>query len=157
MPPPRRHRHRYHGVLAPMPHCANRSVSGLDGPFLRRVCRYLFQPRRKPRPKSLTKKRPTPGRVSRSRSGPCCWPGSTRCFPLSAPTVVVRCVSSLLLPRRGRLGTYCAHLGEPEQAPTCSPARDLLQLELAMDQSTDHDLAAAEPIPEYDLDQTVVW
>ncbi|MEF8768086.1 MAG: transposase [Candidatus Accumulibacter phosphatis] len=105
IPPPRRHRHRYYGVLRPTHRYAHRSprLSACQRVrprrFLQRLRRRLSQSRRKSPPQA---RRPTARSRQRKRScvarpatpGRCCSRGSMRSFRSSAHAVAARGESS---------------------------------------------------------------
>jgi hypothetical protein len=47
------------------------------------------------------------------------------------------------------------HLELPHRPPPLAPARAPPQNELPLDQSSDFDLTASEPVPDFDFDQSV--
>jgi len=81
IPPPRLHRHRYHGVLAPnSPQRARGSLPWRTG-----------QPRARPHRCQLAIPPSAPSARPRASSGRCCWRASTRSCPCAAPCVGARC------------------------------------------------------------------
>jgi hypothetical protein len=88
IPPPRLHRHRYHGVLAP------------NVP-LRAQVTALARQRPAPLPEAApchtppnARRRATPDQVRGKLCGRCCWPASTRSCRYAASCAGARCASS---------------------------------------------------------------
>jgi hypothetical protein len=156
VPPPRIHRHRYHGVLAP--HAGLRSAVVALG-------------------------RPVPEEAGLSR--PSEFPGSAATRPASTPTPAGRGllgslrmswaqllariyeVLPLLCPACGgemkvisfitdpsTVQTILLHLELPHRPPRVSPARAPPQTELSFDQTPTFDPSDPEPAPEPDFDQS---
>ena len=135
VPPPRKHRHRYHGVFAPN-HKLRSAVTALaignvgkrrdaatgghafgghaaDGDATGHGCDSCDKP---------------PSHDTSRRQRPNSWPGWARSFRWSARGVVATSASSRSLPIRGRSGRSlhpCCFIqsGEPLEPPPVSPAR----------------------------------
>ena len=84
IPPPRLHRHRYHGVLAP------------NSPQRAQVTALARgrQPRSRPHRCQRAIPRSTPSARPRACSGRCCWPASTRFSPCAVCSAGLKCASS---------------------------------------------------------------
>jgi hypothetical protein len=166
VPPPRIHRHRYHGVLAPNARLRSTVVSmgrpqpddtpaGVESPF---------SPDRPSHPVAPPDRSDGPGRsgtrdtTPRSRSGRILWAQLLariyEVLPLLCPACggEMRIISFITLP--ATVQAILLHLDLPHRPPRVSPARGPPQAELEFDQSPAFDLAAPEPIPEYEFDQS---
>jgi hypothetical protein len=182
LPPPRIHRHRYHGVFAPnaplRPLVTERArednalaaqVSGLD------VLPPAAPEVPSPQPERANQKAPdtTPSRPSR-------WAALLariyEVFPLVCPTCQEPLTFIAFLTDPEPICQILAHIGEPTSPPLLHPARGPPQAELAMgpmgtdrgqadeaaqesfpddlNQSPTFDPSEPEPIPEDDLDQS---
>jgi len=179
LPPPRIHRHRYHGVFAPnaplRPLVTARAqednalaaqVSDLDGlpPAAPEVP--------SPQPGRANRKAPdsTPSRPSR-------WAALLariyEVFPLICPSCQTPLTFIAFLADPEPIAQILAHIGEPTSAPPLHPARGPPQTEFSLgpngaiqdeaaqesfpddlDQTTPFDPAEPEPIPEDDFDQS---
>ena len=64
----------------------------------------------------------------------------------------MRIISFIMLPSTAR--RILLHLDLPHRPPRVSPARGPPQAELHLDQTPAFDLAAPEPNPEYEFDQS---
>jgi Putative transposase len=127
IPPPRMHRHRYHGVH-PIRHCARRS------PLWRG--RQARPPAHRCQP-AIPRSPPCARRLA--LCGRCCLPASTRSSPCAARCAGPRCA-------------LLTHLGEPTTPPEVAPARGP-PLWDPVTESVPHWGAAPAPVPEYVLDQ----
>jgi hypothetical protein len=178
LPPPRIHRHRYHGVFAPnaplRPLVTARAqednalaaqVSGLD------VLPPAAPEVPSPQPERANRKAPdtTPSQPSR-------WAALLariyEVFPLICPTCQTPLTFIAFLTDPEPITQILAHIGEPTSPPLPHPARGPPQAEFAMgpdggqageaaqesfpddlDQSPEFDPSEPEPVPEDDFDQ----
>jgi hypothetical protein len=101
IPPPRRHRHRYYGVLAPNAPLRS-AVTALAAPAAETPAVTIPSSHRPKRRKS----RSTAGRPV--MPGRCCSHVSMRCFRWRVPGAAARCGSSPSSPRRWRCATFLA-------------------------------------------------
>ncbi len=163
VPPPRIHRHRYHGVLAPnarlrptvvtigRPVPEECPVDAKTPPSSDHASRPLAPPDRSDEPV------PT-GLTPRSRSSRMLWAQLLariyEVLPLLCPACggEMRIISFITLP--STVQDILLHLDLPHRPPRVSPARGPPQAELHFDQSPAFDLAAPQPIPEFDFDQS---
>jgi hypothetical protein len=163
VPPPRIHRHRYHGVLAPNARLRSTVVSmgrpepdeppvGVESPSSPDRASYRVAP-----PDHAAE----PGRTGltpRSRSSRMLWAQLLariyEVLPLLCPACggEMRIISFITLP--STVERILLHLDLPHRPPRVSPARGPPQAELHLDQSPAYDLAAPESIPEYEFDQS---
>jgi hypothetical protein len=166
VPPPRIHRHRYHGVLAPNARLRSTVVS-IGRPVPDDVPGDVGPP---PAPDPLSHPvdppvhghRPAPSGTQtatpRSRSSRMLWAQLLariyEVLPLLCPVCggEMRIISFITLP--STVQRILLHLDLPHRPPRSSPARGPPQAELHFDQTPAFDLAAPEPIPEFDFDQS---
>ena len=182
LPPPRIHRHRYHGVFAPNAPLRplvtararedNALAAQVPGPDPELPLRSTAP---SPQPESPPPQSPetTPSRPSR-------WAALLariyEVFPLICPTCQAPITFIAVLTAPEPITQILAHIGEPTSPPLLHPARGPPQTELAMgpcggpgggkhheaaqesfpddlDQTTQFDPAEPEPIPENHFDQ----
>ena len=162
LPPPRIHRHRYHGVFAPnaplRPLVTARAledntlaaqVSGLDG--LPVAAPEVLSPTPEAQLPTAETPHTTPSRPSR-------WAALLariyEVFPLICPTCQAPLTFIAFLTEPEPICQILAHIGEPTSPPLIHPARGPPQAELAMGNGQlDYDEAALESCPD-DLDQS---
>jgi hypothetical protein len=166
VPPPRIHRHRYHGVLAPNARLRSTVVSmGRPAPA---ESPADVEPRPSPGPSSHSvappghARKPEPsgtvGAPPRSRSSRMLWAQLLariyEVLPLLCPACggEMRIISFITLP--STVERVLLHLNLPHRPPRVSPARGPPQAEFALDQTPAFDLAAPEAVPEFELDQS---
>jgi hypothetical protein len=161
VPPPRVHRHRYHGVLAPSSPLRARVTASAgaatDRPFPQTT---------PPRPVSTLSPRTAPAGSRRVSSR---WAALLariyHAFPLLCPGCgePMRLIAFLTDPFSIR--DVLCHLREPSRPPPVHPARGPPELELGFAQASDEgmdqtpaiDPTVPEPIPTYEMDQTRSW
>ncbi len=165
VPPPRIHRHRYHGVLAPNARLRSTVVSigrpvpdGVPGdvgpPPSSDHVRHPVAP---PSPSRQTGPSSTQAATPRSRSSRMLWAQLLariyEVLPLLCPACggEMKIISFITLP--STVEHILLHLDLPHRPPRVSPARGPPQAELDLDQTPVFDLEAPEPIPEYEFDQ----
>jgi hypothetical protein len=163
VPPPRIHRHRYHGVLAPNARLRSTVVSmgrpetadtpvGVQSPFSPDHTSHPVAPRDRSDEPGPT------GATPRSRSSRMLWAQLLariyEVLPLLCPACggEMRIISFITLP--STVQDILLHLDLPHRPPRVSPARAPPQAELKLDQSPAFDLAGPEPIPEFEFDQS---
>lgn len=166
VPPPRLHRHRYHGVLAPNARLRSTVVS-IGRPMPDHVPQDVGSPPAPDQPDRLvaplspsrqTEPSSTQAATPRSRSSRMLWAQLLariyEVLPLLCPACggEMRIVSFITLP--STVERILLHLDLPHRAPRVSPARGPPQAELDLDQSPAFDLADPEPSPEYEFDQS---
>ncbi len=149
LPPPRLHRHRYHGVLAPGARLRP-LVTASAGVELGQA----------------TPARPPAGGTRSRRASPR-WAALLAriydTFPLGCPHCgqpmhLVAFVTDPFSLRR-----ILSHLGEPVRPPELHPARGPpglefdLDVEHGFDPTPSYDPATPEPVPEFEMDQTRSW
>jgi hypothetical protein len=106
----------------------------------------------------MSRVRPAPRATPRSRSSRMLWAQLLariyEVLPLLCPACggEMRIISFITLP--STVQDILLHLDLPHRPPRVSPARGPPQAELHLDQSPAFDLAAPEPIPEYEFDQS---
>jgi hypothetical protein len=179
LPPPRIHRHRYHGVFAPNAPLRplvtaraqedNALAAQFPGPPLPLPPTSTAPP---PEPTS-----PPPQAPDTILSRPSKWAALLariyEVFPLICPTCQTPLTFIAFLTDPEPITQILAHIGEPTSPPLLHPARGPPQTELAMrpgggqadevaqeslpddlDQSSEFDPTEPEPIPEDDFDQS---
>jgi len=179
LPPPRIHRHRYHGVFAPNAPLRplvtartqedNALAAQLPGPGLPLPETHSVPP---PQPEGAERRTPdsTPSRPSQ-------WAALLariyEIFPLICPTCQTPLTFIAFLTEPEPITQILAHIGEPTSPPLTHPPRGPPQTELAMgsgggeteeavqefspddlDQTPQFDPAEPEPSPEDDFDQS---
>ena len=163
VPPPRIHRHRYHGVLAPNARLRSTVISigrpeTADTPV---GVQSTFSPDHTSHPVAPRDRSDEPGSTGatpRARSSRMLWAQLLariyEVLPLLCPACggEMRIISFITLP--STVERILLHLDLPHRPPRVSPARGPPQAELHLDQSPAFDLAAPEPIPEYEFDQS---
>jgi hypothetical protein len=154
VPPPRKHRHRYHGVLAP------------NAPLRPAVTAYAGLPLEVPLPsKPLQEDTRTPEEVAESqRHSPAryLWAALIARIYQVLPLLCPECGSEMRLiafiTEPAPVQRILLHIGEPAAPPPISPARSPPVMEtFDWDQSTVHEAERGELAPEFDFDQTVSW
>ncbi|TVR60583.1 MAG: IS91 family transposase [Gemmatimonadales bacterium] len=167
VPPPRIHRHRYHGVLAPNARLRATVVSigrpepddiraGLESPLSPDHASH--NPGAPPDRSDKTGPTGPPAATPRSRSSRMLWAQLLariyEVLPLLCPVCggEMRIISFITLP--STVERILLHLDLPHRPPRVSPARGPPQAELHLDQSPTFDLAAPEPIPDFEFDQS---
>jgi hypothetical protein len=165
VPPPRIHRHRYHGVLAPNARLRSTVVTiGRPVPEEFPVDAET-PPSPDPASHSVTSpahaQKPAPtgtlAATPRSRSSRMLWAQLLariyEVLPLLCPACggEMRIISFITLPPT--VERILLHLDLPHRPPRVSPARGPPQAELHLDQSPAFDLAAPDAAPEYEFDQ----
>jgi hypothetical protein len=166
VPPPRVHRHRYHGVLAPNARLRATVVSigrplpdefpvNAEPPASPdRASHSVASPGHAQKPAPTGSLAATP----RTRSSRMLWAQLLariyEVLPLLCPVCggEMRIISFITLP--STVERILLHLDLPHRPPRVSPARGPPQAELHLDQSPTFDLAAPEPIPEWEFDQS---
>jgi hypothetical protein len=176
VPPPRVHRHRYHGVLAPNARLRSTVVMiGRPGPddiagdaepppSPDHPSHYVAPPGHAQEPAPSSTLTATP----RSRSGRMLWAQLLariyEVLPLlcpacggemkiiSLPSASSASLRFITLP--STVERILLHLNLPHRPPRVSPARGPPQAEFDFDQSPAFDLAAPEAIPEFEFDQS---
>jgi hypothetical protein len=174
LPPPRIHRHRYHGVFAPnaplRPLVTARAQE--DNALAAQVTGLNALP-----PAAPEAQAPTPQTPGTAPSRPSRWAALLariyEVFPLICPTCQTPLAFIAVLTDPDPITQILAHIGEPTSPPLIHPARGPPQTELAMrpgggqaveaaresfpddlDQSSEFDPVEPEPIPEDDFDQS---
>jgi hypothetical protein len=165
VPPPRIHRHRYHGVLAPNARLRSTVVS-IGRPETDEI---PVDAKCSPSPDHPSHPVAPPGHghepalstltaTSRSRSSRILWAQLLariyEVLPLLCPACggEMRIISFITLP--STVQAILLHLDLPHRPPRVSPARGPPQAELHLDQTPAFDLAAPDAIPEYEFDQS---
>jgi hypothetical protein len=166
VPPPRIHRHRYHGVLAPNARLRAMVIT-IGRPVPDDVPADAGPPpsphpaSRRVAPPGLSRQAGPSGAQAaspRSRSSRMLWAQLLariyEVLPLLRPACggEMRIISFITLP--STLQDILLHLDLPHRPPRVSPARGPPQAELHFDQTPAFDLAAPEAIPEYEFDQS---
>ena len=164
IPPPRVHRHRYHGVLAPNARLRSRVVA--MGPT------EADAPGESLEADEASAPAPPGEQDSEAPPPPASGPGPPRRSParLRWAQLLARIyeVLPLLCPSCGgemrilafltepvTVRTILVHLELPHCPPPLTPARGPPQHDLLLDQTPAFDVADPEPVPEYDFDQSL--
>lgn len=151
IPPPRIHRHRYHGVLAPNARLraavtarANQAVEGI----------VAIPP--------VPEKRSEESAPARARSAAVrMWAALLahiyQVFPLVCPNCKGERRLIAFLTERSSIEQILTHLGEPILPPPIAPARAPPGFPALVDQQHPGWESGAEPVPEIDFDQRHGW
>jgi hypothetical protein len=182
LPPPRIHRHRYHGVFAPNAPLRplvtawtqedNALVAQVPGPDPQLP---LTSPASPPEPEKPPRQ-PSDTATPRSSRWAALLARIYETFPLTCPTCAAPLTFIAFLTEPEPITQILAHIGEPTSPPLIHPARGPPQTELAMGpmgpdgrnhdeavqesfpddlaQSPEFDPADPEPIPDDDFDQS---
>jgi len=146
IPPPRRHRHRYHGVLAP---------NALMRPAVTARTGQTIETGAHTAPAPAVDK---PAERSRSPAA-YLWAALIariyECLPLACPTCGAKMRLIAFLSEAASVKPVLVHLRLPTEPPLVAPARGP-PLD-GLDQTPTFDLTAPAPVPEYEFDQTVSW
>ena len=166
VPPPRIHRHRYHGVLAPNARLRSTVVS-IGRPL---PDEFPVDAETPPSPDPASHSVTSPGHAQkpaptgtvaatpRSRSSRILWAQLLariyEVLPLLCPACggEMRIISFITLP--STVQRILLHLDLPHRPPRVSPARGPPQADLDLDQSPAFDPADPEPILEFEFDQS---
>ena len=171
VPPPRIHRHRYHGVLAPNARLRSAVVS-IGRPAADEPPAHA-EPPPSPRPASPAVAPPGPSRgpaptgtmPAKPRSRSSRMPSRMlwarllariyEVLPLLCPVCggEMKVISFITLP--STVQRILLHLDLPHRPPRVSPARGPPQAELHFDQSPAFDLVAPDAPPEFEFDQSL--
>ena len=143
IPPPRRHRHRYHGVLAP------------NAPYRAQVS-ALGRAANPPAPPPLAAQASTANPSPRPASARIAWAlllaRIYACFPLLCPQCggTMRIIAFITEPPA--IKAILTHLGEPIAPPIVAPARGPPRWDLAIEPVPDW-VDTPQPAPAFDFDQ----
>ena len=152
IPPPRVHRHRYHGVLAPNAKL-RAAVTCIGRPEAETHAPQLLSPSQRPQP-SLDAEQPRPTNPARIR-----WAVLLariyELLPLLCPACggPMRIVSFLTDPIV--VVAILQHLELPHAPPPVSPARGPPQGDFQLDQTPTFDPTEAEQVPDFVFDQSL--
>ena len=142
--PPRLHRHRYHGVLAP------------NAPLRAAVTARARAPPAQPADAA-----PVGGEEHYRSPARYLWAMLIARIYEVFPLVCTQCGAEMriiaFVTDTASVTRILAHIGEPTKAPVLSPARDPPAGEEAFDQTPVFDPLAAAPEPTFEFDQTVTW
>ncbi|WPL22773.1 transposase [Thiorhodovibrio frisius] len=148
IPPPRRHRHRYHGVLAPKaPLRAATVVLGRDLTDDPSACAELAAPRRAPAPNARS-----PARYLWAML-------LARLFesmPLTCPNCGADMRIIAFISEAVPVEQILTHIGDPPRPPPISPACGPPAWNEAPEPMPDWDLLQ-QPEPDFEFDQRVAW
>ena len=150
VPPPRKHRHRYHGALAP------------NSPLRPAVTAYAGLPLNLPHPPAAPPSPTTPLEPKRPSQAAFLWAVLLAriyaVLPLICPVCgqEMRLIAAVTAPEPVR--RILRHVGEPTTPPPISPARSPpLWDSVDWNQTPADDPENGEPAPEFQFDQTVSW
>jgi hypothetical protein len=162
IPPPRIHRHRYHGLLAP--HARLRSQVVAIGREPVDVGASSEEPGGKPGSDAeISAALPVPTRSADPEGH---LPRATRIVWALLLARIYEVLPLLCSACGGEMRVLAfitdppvvhavlLHLGLPHRPPPLTPARGPPQAELAFDQTSDFDPTDAEPVPDFDFDQS---
>jgi len=150
IPPPRVHRHRYHGVFAP--HSPWRAeVTAQAAQASQRVAAQPAEPRSE-----------EPSTVSSGRrAARYLWAMLLARIYEVFPLVCGHCGAEMrilaFVTETASVTRILEHIGEPAKPPRLSPARGPPAGEVVFDQSPVFDPVAPVPEPAFEFDQTVTW
>jgi hypothetical protein len=140
IPPPRRHRHRYNGVLAP-----NARLRALEPPG----------PRPGHRPSTIADEPTT--RSPASYLWAALLARIYDCFPLVCPKCGRAMELIAFVTEPASVKPILEYLGLPTEPPRVAPARGPPHTDDNMDQRPLFDTTAPEPDPGFEFDQRVSW
>lgn len=154
IPPPRKHRHRYHGVLAPNAPLRH-AVTAYAGLPLGDEAAIIVQ-------KAVAAEDETEGDLNKPSSTAYLWAMLIARIYEICPLICPQCGGELkivaFLTEADPIRRLLSHIGEPAKPPRTTPARAPPDwLEADFDQTTANDSEAVEPVPEFEFDQTVSW
>lgn len=158
VPPPRMHRHRYHGVLAPNAKRRKR-VTSLGRPEPEESSPGHQEPPSRPGARESPPSNPTAGTISTLRSFRIRWAKLLariyELLPLPCPACggEMKIISFLTDPPT--VQAILLHLDLPHRPPPLTPARAPPQVELSFDQTPDVDPVEPEPVPELVIDRSL--
>ncbi len=151
VPPPRMHRHRYHGVLAPNAR-ARSAVVAIGRP------QAELPPPVHPAPVEALRAPPDPEPARRASLARIRWAVLLariyEVLPLLCPACGGRMSILAFLTDPPVVSAILLHLGLPHRPPPLSPARDPPQGDFLLDQTSAFDPADAEPDTAFELDQS---
>ncbi len=155
IPPPRVHRHRYHGVLAPnspwRPEVTAQAAQASQGV----AAQPADSPSTEPRSDELSTAH------SDRRSARYLWARLLARIYEVFPLLCVHCGAEMrfvaFVTETAPLTHILEHIGEPAKPPLLSPARGPPPAEAAFDQSPLLDPVAPASAPDFEFDQTVTW
>lgn len=155
MPPPRKHRHRYHGVLAP------------NAPLRAAVTAYAGLPMESSAQPLTTQQPMTAPDPAPLETQPASHVRYLRAVLIARiyeilPLVCPECGGEMRLiafvTEAQPVSRILAYIGEPTIAPPISPARSPpVRDPFDGDQTSPFDPTPGEPAPEFEFDQTVGW
>jgi Putative transposase. len=186
IPPPRRHRHRYHGVLAPTAplraHVTARAGLPMDHSLdgVPRQASVKRQQAQRPRSSSAYLWAALLARIYEVfplLCPQCGEPMTIIAFVTEGVSIqriqrfafllrlAVRGTPSLVCPFAGKkvhrtffsFRLTLEHIGEPTTSPPIAAARGPPDFEADIDQTSVYDSSLAQPAPEYEFDQTISW
>jgi hypothetical protein len=154
IPPPRKHRHRYHGVLAPNAPLRQAVTAYAGLPINAEVATTDQVP--------VAEKDPAEAESKPSFHAASLWAMLIariyEVFPLVCPQCGGELKIVAFLTEVDPIQRILLHIGEPATPPRIAPARappDWLQVDF--DQTILDESEQAEPVPEFEFDQTVSW
>ncbi|WPL14899.1 Putative transposase [Thiorhodovibrio litoralis] len=146
IPPPRRHRHRYHGVLAPnSPWRAEATAYGRD---------LSDEPHETP--EVATTKPAAPPRSPARYLWVMLLARLFESLPLTCPNCGADMRLIAFITEAAPIGQILTHIGEPPRPPPIAPARGPPAWDDAPEPAPDWD-DFAQPEPEFEFDQRVAW
>jgi hypothetical protein len=154
IPPPRKHRHRYHGVLAP------------NAPLRQAVTAYAGLPLNTEAATTdqmpVAEKDPAEAACKAPSYAASLWAmliaGIYEVFPLVCPQCGGELRIVAFLTEADPIQRILIHIGEPATAPRIAPARaPPNRLEVDFDQTYFNESEEAQPVPEFEFDQTLSW
>jgi hypothetical protein len=179
LPPPRIHRHRYHGAFAPNAPMRPLVTARAEADIAAAAANLAPQQTAIPGP-AVPAKPDRPDPVPLSGSGPSRWAALLariyEVFPLICPSCQTPLTFIAFLTDPEPITKILAHIGEPTSPPPLHPARGPPQTEFLLDlggpspedvaqeclpddfdQSPEFDPAVPESVPEDDFDQSRDW
>ena len=155
IPPPRSHRHRYHGVLAPNARLRSAVTARAGLPVEPGEAEQGTAESSEPDSATAAPEVTVHSRCSSL------WAAMLariyEVFPLVCPNCgnEIRIIS--FITRLDSIERILSHIGEPTTPPPIAPARAPPFWEFALDQSPAHDLDTSDPGPEFEFDQRISW
>jgi len=152
IPPPRTHRHRYCGVLAPNARL-RAAVTAHAGLPLDPASDGAISDA----PEAKTSPEP-PASNSTASAASSLWAMLLARIYAVLPLVCTNCGHEMriiaFITKPATIDRILTHIGEPTSPPTIAPARPPPYAQLELDQTPRYAVDTADPVPEIDLDQT---
>jgi len=155
IPPPRSHRHRYHGVLAPNARLRSAVTAHAGLPLAPAETEQGAA--ESSQPDSATAAHEVTVHSHCSSLWAAMLARIYEVFPLGCPNCGSEMRIISFITRLDSIERILSHIGEPTTPPSIASARAPPPWEFALDQGPAHDLDTSDPVPEFEFDQRVSW